>query len=240
MDRSVLIAGKEYPDGRDFAIAAVRHQRNAVISVAEMPEGLDEGRISEGIYPAKWTRNSPLSARSLILQAENQCGTFQDVVVVFDTNWYSGNFEDLSPEMCSKAIDIMISSYTYLVSELLARLKKKGGGTLVFVLKKNSAEDSSGGGFTKKNSILAGMAEGAFRGLGETIATNFAEDESLRIVLTKADLGTADSQFANWLFEILDAPNSLVGKYDPKKGPQWYKMGTKTTKGGLFNPFQKK
>ena len=108
------------------------------------------------------------------------------------------------------------------------------------MLKKNSSGEASSGGFSKPVSILAGMAEGAFRGLGETLATNYAEDESLRIVLTKADYGTTDNQFANWLFEILDAPNSVVGKYDPKKGPQWYKMGAKTSKVGLFNPFQKK
>lgn len=240
MDRCVLFAGKEYPDGKDFALVAAKHDRKAVISVTEMSKASDEGQISEGIYPAQWTRNSPLSARSLILQAENCCGAFQEAVIIFDTNWYSGDFEELSPGVCSKAIDTMIGSYTHLVSELLARFRKKGGGTLVFVLKKNSSGEASNGGFSKPVSILAGMAEGAFRGLGETLATNYAEDESLRIVLTKADYGTTDNQFANWLFEILDAPNSVVGKYDPKKGPQWYKMGAKTSKVGLFNPFQKK
>ena len=239
MKRCVLFAGKEYPAGRDFAISATNHNRNAVITVAEMPEGLEDGAISEGMYPAKWSRNSPLSARSVILQAENCCGSFQEAVVIFDINQYAGNFEDLAPGTCSKAVDTMISSYVHLVSEILARFKRKGGGTVIFVLKKASVDDSSGG-FRKPVSILAGMAEGAFKGLAETIATTFGQDESLKVVLTKADYGTTDEQFSNWLFEVLDAPNSIVGKFDAKKGPQWFKMGGKTDKTGLFNRFQKR
>ena len=69
MERCVLFAGKEYPDGNEFAIAATKCNRAAVITVATMPENLEDGCITENIYPAKWSRNSPLSARSVILQA---------------------------------------------------------------------------------------------------------------------------------------------------------------------------
>ena len=239
MERTVLFAGKEYPEGREFALVATRYNRNAVITVAEMPEDLEDGCISDNIYPAKWSRNSPLSARSVILQAENACGAFQEAVIIFDTAWYSGQFEELTPTASSKAIDTMIASYTHLVGEIVARFKKKGGGTLIFVQKK-ATTDEANGGFSKPVSILAGMAEGAFKGLGESIATAFGQDESMKIVLAKADYGTADSHFANWLFEVLDAPNSVMGKFDAKKGPQWFKMGAKAGKTGFFNAFQKK
>lgn len=239
MEKAVLFAGKEYPDGREFAIAATNCNRAAVITVAEMPENLEDGCVLEHIYPAKWSRNSPLAARSVILQAENACGAFQEAVIIFDTNWYSGQFEELTPSICSKAIDSMIGSYTHLVSEILARFKKKGGGTVIFVLKKISTDEANGG-FSKPVGILSGMAEGAFKGLAESIATTFSQDEQMKIVLAKADYGTADNHFARWLFDVLDAPNSIVGKYDVKKGPQWFKMGAKTGKSGFFNPFQKK
>lgn len=237
MERSVLFAGKEYPDGREFAVAATNHNRSAVVTVAEMPKKLDGGCVCEDVYPAQWSRNSPLAARTLVVQAENACGAFREAVIIFDTSWYAGRFEDLAPETCSRAIDAMVGSYAYLVNEVLNRFKKQGEGTLVFVLKKSSSGD---GGFTKPVSVLTGMAEGAFKGLGESVATTYSQDPSLKIVLAKADFGTADSHFANWLFEVLDAPNSIAGKYDAKKGPQWFKMGTKTGKGGLFNPFQKR
>ncbi len=239
MGKTVLFAGKEYPDGREFAVAATNCNRDVVITVAEMPENLEDGCISDNIYPAKWSRNSPLSARSVILQAENACGAFQEAVIIFDTDWYSGRFEELTPSICSQAIDSMIGSYTHLVSEILARFKKKGGGTVIFVLKKASTDEANGG-FSKPVGILSGMAEGAFRGLAESIATTFSQDEGMKIVLTKVDYGTADNHFASWLFEVLDAPNSIMGKYDAKKGPQWFKMGAKMGKSVFFNPFQKK
>lgn len=233
MERSVLFAGKEYPDGRDFALAATSHNRTALITVSEMPANLDEGRISDDLYPVLWNRSTSLSARSLLLQAENICGTLQEAVVIFDTSWYSATFPDMSPELCSRAVDAMVASYTYLVTELLSRFKRKEGGTLVFVIKKSHVGEP--GGFSKPVSVLAGMAEGAFKGLGESIATMHGQDSALRIALVTADFGTADSHFANWLFEVLDAPNSVVGRVDLKKGPQWFKMGAKTGKMGFFH-----
>lgn len=238
MERSVLFAGKEYPDGRDFAIAATKYGRKAVITVESMPEGLNEGALSQGIYPALWSRNSPLASRSLMVQAESICGALQEAVVVFDTSWYSSHFTEMTPESCSRAVDRMISCYAYLVAEILSRFKRKGGGTLVFVIKKSST--TVNGGFSKPVSILAAMAEGAFKGLGESVAMTYAQEEGIDVVLSLADYGTADTHFANWLFEVLDAPNGIVGKVDPKKGPQWFKMGAKTTKVGLFHRPQKR
>lgn len=238
MEKNVLFAGKEYPDGRDFALVATKHERKAVITVESMPEGLNGGAISEDVYPALWSRNSPLASRSLMVQAENICGRLQEVVVVFDTSWYSFHFTEMTPESCSRAVDRMISCYTYLVAEVLSRFKRKGGGTLVFVIKKSSTP--ANGGFVKPVSMLAAMAEGAFKGLGESVAMTYAQDDAVSVVLSMADYGTADTHFANWLFEVLDAPNGIAGKMDPKKGPQWFKMGAKTTKVGLFHRPQKK
>lgn len=238
MEKNVLFAGKEYPDGRDFAIVATKHDRKAVITVESMPEGLNEGAISEGIYPALWSRNSPLASRSLMVQAESICGRLQEVVVVFDTSWYSSHFTEMTPENCSRAVDRMISCYAYLVTEILSRFRRKGGGTLVFVIKKSSTP--ANGGFSKPVSMLAAMAEGAFKGLGESVAMTYALNDTVNVVLSMADYGTADTHFANWLFEVLDAPNGIAGKMDQKKGPQWFKMGAKTTKVGLFHRPQRR
>lgn len=238
MEKNVLFAGKEYPDGRDFATVATNHNRKVVITVESMPEGLKDGELSDGIYPALWSRNSSLAARSLMVQAESICEKLHEVVVVFDTSWYSSHFIEMTPEHCSRAIDRMIACYTYLVAEILSRFKRKGGGTVVFVIKKSSTP--ANGGFVKPVSMLAAMAEGAFKGLGESVAMTYAQEEGIDVVLSMADYGTADTHFANWLFEVLDAPNGIAGKMDPKKGPQWFKMGAKTTKVGLFHHPQKK
>lgn len=239
MGQNVLFVGKEYPDGGDFAIAATNHNRNAFITVNTMPENLDEGQISEGIYPVLWTRNTSLTARSLLLQAENICSSLQEAVLVFDTSWYSSSFPEMTLELCSKAIDSMIASYTFVVTELISRFKKRAGGTLVFVIKRAQTNEADNEGFSKPVSVLAGMAEGAFKGLGEAIATSYGQEGDIKVVLVKADYGTADSHFANWLFDVLDVPNSVVGKIDPKKGPQWFKMGTKTNKPSIFQGFPK-
>ena len=45
MERTVLFAGKEYPEGREFALVATRCNRNAIITVAEMPEDLEDGSM---------------------------------------------------------------------------------------------------------------------------------------------------------------------------------------------------
>lgn len=240
MERNVLFAGKEYPDGRDFAIAATKHNRTALITVSVMPENLEEGRLSDDVYPVLWSRSTSITARSLLLQVENICRTLDEAVLIFDSSWYSASFSELTPEMCSKAADAMVTNYAFLVTELINRFQKKDGGTLVFVIKRPHEGDSSASGFSKPVSVLTGMAEGAFKGLGEAVATTYGQDGNIKVVLVKADYGTADSHFANWLFDVLDAPNSVVGKIDPKKGPQWFKMGAKTGRTGFFQGLQKK
>lgn len=238
MEKNVLFAGKEYPDGRDFATVATNHNRKAVITVESIPGGLKDGALSDGIYPALWSRNSPLASRSLMVQAESICEKLHEAVIIFDTSWYSSHFTEMTPESCSRAVDRMIACYAYLVTEILSRFRRKGGGTLVFVVKR--ASTTANGGFIKPISILAAMAEGAFKSLGESVAMTYAQEAQVNIVLSVADYGTADTHFANWLFEVLDDTNSIVGKIDPKRGPQWFRMGDKTGKAGLFHRPQKK
>ena len=67
MSKTLLIAGKEFPAGADFAAAAKSSGRAVVITVdAESQE-----TVHDNFHIVEWRKHSPLSAHSLIIETEN-------------------------------------------------------------------------------------------------------------------------------------------------------------------------
>lgn len=244
MEKTVLIAGKEYPAGSALASAAVNHNRNVVITAPFAAEEAGEPVSAAGIAAVAWNKSSSVSARSVVLQAENAFQRVDEAVLVFDTAWMSPNFNALTPELCSRAVDTMVTSYFYLSLELVNRLTKQGGGSIVFMLKSapGLAEMPSSVTIRGDNSavpagILPAAAQSAFRTMAESTAAKYAECEGLRFFLMNADYDTPDSQFAGWMFEYMDAAYVSKSKQDARHACQWVKAGAKHQTG--FSLFRK-
>lgn len=244
MEKTVLLAGKEYPGGSALASSAVNHNRNVVITTSPLSDAPVESLESSGIVTVSWNKSSSVSARSIVLQAENTFQHVDEAVLVFDTAWFSPNFQAMTPELCSRAVDTMISSYLYLSMELMNRFVKLKNGTLVFMLKSAPGLAEMPTSVTLRGDtsavpagILPASAEAAFRVLAESMAAKYAEREGVKVFLVRADYETPDSQFAGWMFEYLDAVYVSKMKQDARHAAQWVKIGSKPQAG--FSLFRK-
>ena len=227
----MLFAGKEYPAGSALASAAINHRRNVVVTVPATMETLPESLAASEIAVAAWNKSSSVSARSVILQAENAFHRVDEAVLYFDTAWFSPRFQTVTPELCSRAVDEMISSYLYLSMELTTRFTKLKGGTIIFMLK------AAPGLADAPSGILPAAAEADFRVLAESTAAKYADKDGLRFLLVRTDYDTSDGQFAGWMFEYLDALLVSKVKQDTRHTVQWVKLGAKPSAG--FNLFRK-
>ncbi|AEE15760.1 hypothetical protein [Treponema brennaborense] len=246
MKKTVLFAGKEYPAGSDFVAAAVSCGRNAVVTVpAAARAEAESGEFSKpGVRPAVWNKSSSVSARSVVLQAENAFRSVEEAVLLFDTAWFAPEFQKIGPETCSRALDAMIAGYVYLSAEIIGRYVKKGGGTLVFALKEHpSFADLARTGALRSEAalipagILCATAAGAFAALAENTAAGYADSDTVRILLARSERGVSDAAFAEWLFPYLDAWIASKPKSDAKRAAQWVKFGAKPPAG--FTLFRK-
>ncbi|MBO5236680.1 MAG: hypothetical protein J6B32_06190 [Spirochaetaceae bacterium] len=244
MEKTVLFAGKEYPAGSAFASAAINHNRSTVITVPFATEKTEEIIDSPDITTVVWNKSSSVSARSVVLQAENVYQRLDEAVLVFDTAWFASTYNSLTPELCSRGVDAMISGYLYLSMELVARFTKLKHGTLIFMLKgAPGIADSTGSSvFRGDNSglpagILPSSAEAMFKALAESTAASCASNEDIRVLLVRGEYDTSDSLFAGWMFEYIDTLPPGKGKHDIRHAVQWLKMGARQSTG--FSLFRK-
>jgi hypothetical protein len=95
---------------------------------------------NERTVPLDWNPCSPISARSLILAAENKNGTVgSGIVVCAGAN--SAEMRDFSPAGIDFIVNNHIKSYMFLAHELTRSFRARQNGTLVFVLLEGQSPD---------------------------------------------------------------------------------------------------
>ncbi|MCR5612197.1 hypothetical protein [Treponema sp.] len=252
MEKTILIAGKDLPDGLDFADGALMSGRNVVVAAG------DESNVKQtaegGIVPALWNKMSPVSARSLVLECENTFRQIDEAVLVFDEAFYAQKFDGMNQENCSAGCDEMITGYQYLTQEIVDRFEKRFSygysdaqefkpAKLVFILKFSPSEADILKNNSLRNTVpcaagpFVAAAAGAFAAFAENIASMFAGRDYMTVVLVKGDVSMElcknDRTFASWLCSYMDEVDSLKHKLNAKQCATWVKAGSKAPGGGL-------
>ncbi|MFI3257108.1 MAG: hypothetical protein R3Y36_02290 [Spirochaetales bacterium] len=237
MEKTVLIAGMEYPFCETFVNYAVQNGHNAMVTL--LPNSQDVQRPVAPIAGFAWNRSSPISARSLVLETENTFGNLDYAFIVFDTVLYTKEFEKMNTELISRATDTLFSGYMYLCSELLEKFIKKGKGNLCFILKKHlsliDGAKSKLRSDTLFSSPLVMSGEAAFQSFAEGIAVQYASSPvGVYLIESSKNLNEA-SDFNPWLYQYLEAA-STKPVVNPKNASKWIAEGTKFSAGWqLFN-----
>ena len=91
MDKTILIAGKEVPVGKDLASSAVLHGRTVFITAES--DATDTG-LADGSNPVAWNKGSALSSRSLLISASNKNGHLDEAVLILDEEYFAPNYFD--------------------------------------------------------------------------------------------------------------------------------------------------
>jgi NAD(P)-dependent dehydrogenase (short-subunit alcohol dehydrogenase family) len=236
MEKTFLIAGKNFPAGGSFAEGMSRTGYN--VAITGTPDSGHSSLSSKGITVLPWNNGSSVSARSLILETENVFGSIDAVILYFDASFFTVQFSSYTPEDVSRALDIMIAGYQYLAMEVLNRFEqKKNGGRLIFLLKtyptmaevlhssalKNSTTGPSG-------PILA-ASQAAFGAYAENTAALAGDRDSSSVILfsctAQNDIAEKDASLAAWLSNYLAVMEQLKTKPGVKQSTSWIKAGSK-------------
>ncbi|MBR0031409.1 MAG: hypothetical protein IJP90_04855 [Treponema sp.] len=252
MEKKVFIAGKELPDGNEFASGFASHKRRvAVTSVYHKDsEEVDSAAASSGgISQFPWNRNSALSTRAMTLGVFNEFSAFDEAVVVFDEMYFSRKFGLGTQNSDSiKILEESISSYHYLISEIIPRLSKsaekfraKTPIKIVFLHKMNYSQCDSvleqKGVERNFSSPLVSAASAAFGAFAENTAATIAENELFYPLLISCpkdnDYINRDGSLAGWICDYMNALDNLKNPFAIKDKLSWIKAGSKKPGGGF-------
>ncbi|MGL4982066.1 MAG: hypothetical protein ACRC4W_04345 [Treponemataceae bacterium] len=216
MSKSVLIFGQSFSPNSDFLTISKDYNRTPLLA--------DQAHDAENFID--WNRISPISARSMLLAAENKFTNIEEVIIIFDGNEFASKTTSVQISDFTKAIDMFITSYAYVCSELLSRSTKNKNMHVVFLLKQVSVPANPIKSLIEEPvaSLPICMAQAAFASLAE----NMQALGNIDITLAKSET-ESDEEIAHWLFSFLD-------NLKDKKMTGWLKVGSKGS--GLLSLFR--
>lgn len=257
MGRTILVAGKDMPASSKLVDVLSESGRFVVATEpcestgTEDEESLKKKMVAErqqrllgrasGVLNVEWNKGSPISCRTLILNAESTFKRIDEAVLFFDESDFSSRGNQLGIEECSLGADEMILSYQFLTLEILARFKSRyqegNPSTLIFLLKEGpSASDAvimpalHNGAYAIASPVVAAAAA-AFASFAENIVALYGDQPFVNIVLVRGDhtmeSATNDTVLGKWLCSYIDVLPSLKTKLTAKKSLQWIKPGAK-------------
>ncbi|MDR1867000.1 MAG: hypothetical protein LBQ77_01880 [Treponema sp.] len=208
MAQSILIAGNESPLSTSICAEAVKRSYNFVVAL--IPNRLSSQNIERSVTDTslKWNPGSPISARTVVLAAENRLKTVPGAVLVCSPP----SIQKQSDELVSTDIETMVNDHIkgwfFLVKELTALFKAKGSGTLALVL----ADTTTGTGKNGSVDLLYPSVIASFRAFAQSLLSSPLCD-SFHIMGFYSDSGE-ESSFAPFIFKILDDPSKRTnGKW---------------------------
>ena len=240
MEKTLLIAGKDFTDGTDFASNISQHGRTTLVTTSTK-----EAQNGANYRPVYWNRTSAISARTVILSCVNATGHLDEVVFIFDEAQYAAQFIKTASYEIESTLDEMILGYQYLTQELIARFSQRKDigkearfAKLVYLYKQNitmvdTATGAARAGTNTVSSPFVAAAGAAFKAFAEnTAATLTDSDIMLPILITcdqNNDLYRRENALATWLCEHLNSLDEAKKRPSAKQLCSWLKAGAKKT-----------
>ena len=237
MSSTVLIADASIP----FSVSLAGALRGKAASVAILSSAAQEGSTLE----LAWNRPSPLSARTVILDAKNRFGALDCAVLAFDSASIPQECRAGDSSSITRLFDEYVRGNALLVSEITACFRRQKKGLFCFILLNRDRAIQSSSPVSLQSApsamqsqgqvkpagispdIACAMAESAFVTMAEEISSAFAAtpDAGIQCVLAKVD-PEDEASGLDWLVPQIDNPAS-------RKENRWVKPGAK----GLFAKF---
>ena len=251
MSKTILIAGKDLPDGSDFVDGAEVKMRQIAVTAIKGSSPANSPNISA----FEWQRTSPIRARSLILDTESTFKKIDEAVLYFDENYYATKFNLMTPQECTQSCDEMILGYQYLALEILSRFEKKYSmsagleektlpSKLVFLIKNSFSEcEVAKNGALRQNvpvasGPLVAAAAAAFQAFAENIAALYGAREYVTVLLARGDINNEsarlDRSLGEWICSYMDEVDKQKNKPSLKQSMNWIKAGAKGPGFSLF------
>lgn len=218
MERTLLITGRQSPLTDDLLQEALSRSFSVL---ATFDPALGEPEVPDGfgddLVYVEWNRRSPISARSVLLQAENAAGSLEEIFVVYSSEGVTAPFHETQASRIEEVVDGGVKGYLFLLREALSHALRRGGGGVNIVVQDSGSELLP---------PLEAATSGAFLAAARSLMT-FYEEEAVQVRGFQS--GSAEGrEFAKFILDtIRDKGEKAAGR--------WNKFGGR---GSLF-PFRK-
>jgi len=173
-------------------------------------------KYTEALMP--WNPSSPVSARSLVVGAENRLGRIDEAILVCTPPPIRRRADELVPAEIDFLVDDLIKGWFLVARELAIVFRTRKAGTLAFVLAENIATSQK-----DETPDLFGVSVAAsFRAFSQsTLAASFREPYRVQ-AFSNTEAGD-DAGYASFVFKVLDEGSK-------KDSGKWHKYG----RSGIF------
>ena len=198
MARGILIAGND--SALVNAIEAETAKRAGLYTIALIPNraGARLPLAVPGRTPLDWNPGSPISARTVVLAAENRLGRIDEAILVCDPPAVSRPIADLGFADVELTINDQIKGWFFLAKELATAFKAQGEGTLVLVYPEINGKNEGG--------ILGQAALAVFHSLTRSLLSAVGSEPYLTFGFTTGETGD-EAGFAAFIAKQLEDGN---------------------------------
>lgn len=228
MGKNIILAGKEYSKNSDIEKIAQTLGLNPFVTT----QYFEESNTKIISTSTTWNRSSPISAHSVIINAENYFRQIDGAVLFFDSLAYDKIFTHNTIDEFTRATDELILGYTYLTLELLHRFSEHNPGKLFFVLqpqetKADSIKNPSKQPMTQQSlGLITSMAQNAFKSFAENVAAENYNPTGCFVYLLETSPETSEEQILSWIATKMQ--EDLPVYKNPKNAVTWQSTETKS------------
>jgi hypothetical protein len=227
MAKGILIVGNE--SGTFSALTSEAAKQERQFAAAPIPsllphppiDGIANAQAAQGEdkpsgqITLQWNPGSPISARTLVLAAENRLGRIDRAILVCQPPSFYRPVEELIPVEVDVLASDHIKSWFFLLRELAIYFRKREGGIIALVSPELAAAKEA------RQDLFGGPAAAAFRSLAQALLDSQEAEPFSVLAASRAAVG-AEADFAARLFRAMERPE--------KNGGKWLRLGKK----GLF------
>ena len=207
MTRGIFIAGNDSALSR--AIEAEVMKRVDSFAVAQIPNRLagaskNSAQTNEKRISLDWNPSSPISARTLILAAENRLDRVDEAVLICSPPSIRSSAAALPLADVEIMINDHIKGWFFLIKELAAIFTSRQRGTLALVY-----PDISGNAGNNKDDaadILGPSSLASFRALTHGLLTAAHNEPYITMGFSCSDTGN-EAAFAAFMYKYIDEGN---------------------------------
>lgn len=227
MTRGILIAGNESSLFSAVAGEAVKRVESFATAIVPNRFPLSEGgavhpsktEIPTGSIPLSWNPASPISARTLVLAAENRLEHINNAIIICSPPAVFKTIEAITLEEIEILVNDHIKGWFFLVRELILYFRRCGSGSLSLVVPeiipsggKGTADLLSG---VRKSvdrrspdkispaDLTGPSASASFHAFAQSVLASTVNETFQVMGFISAEAGD-ESDFAAWIFKITD------------------------------------
>jgi len=202
MTRGIFIAGNESALCR--AIEAETANRVEQFAVALMPNRLSGAvkntpRENEKRLPLDWNPSSPISARTVVLAAENRLEHIDEAILICSPPSIRSSASELPLSDVEIMINDNIKGWFFLIKELAAVFTSRKRGTLALIY----PDIPSASGKDDTADVLGPAALASFRALTGGLLSASHSEPYVTVGFCTSDSGN-EAAFASFIFKTID------------------------------------